>query len=123
MDELHALVDEQVRKAIEAGLFDNLPGAGRPLEIEDTSAIPQELRASYILLKSAGVLPDELALRQELLRLEDLVAACQHDGDRDRLRAQRSSGALRLALMLERRGFGAAHQEYAQALARKLARD
>jgi hypothetical protein len=120
MDEFHALVDEQVRRAMEAGLFDNLPGAGKPLELEDLSAVPADLRASYILLKNAGVLPEELALKQELLRIEDLLAACESEGEREALRARRNSGALKLAFLLERRGLRPSMLQYHGALAAAL---
>lgn len=121
MDEFHALVDEQVRRAMEAGLFDKLPGAGKPLELEDLSAVPDDLRASYILLKNAGVLPEELALKQELLRIDDLLAACESEGEREALRARRNGGALKLAFLLERRGLRPSMLEYHGALQRKLA--
>lgn len=122
MDAFHALVDERIREAIAAGLFDRLPGAGKPLEFEDLSGVPEDLRAGYILLKSAGALPEELALKQELLRLDDLLAACDDDARSRELRRQRANGALRLSLMLERRGFGPAHVEYAETLRDKLTR-
>lgn len=112
MDAFQALVDERIREAMAAGLFDRLPGAGKPLELEDLSGVPQDLRAGYILLKSAGALPEELELKQELLRLDDLISACDDDARSRELRRQRANGALRLSMMLERRGFGPAHAEY-----------
>jgi len=36
------------------GDFKNLPGAGRPLELEDDSSIPEDLRMVYKLLKNGG---------------------------------------------------------------------
>ncbi|MDI5568641.1 DUF1992 domain-containing protein, partial [Salmonella enterica subsp. enterica serovar Kentucky] len=39
------------------GEFDNLPGRGEPLILDDDSHVPAELRAGYRLLKNA----DELA--------------------------------------------------------------
>jgi len=122
MDGFEAVVEERIRQAIDAGCFANLPSAGKPLVLEDTSAVPPDLRAGYILLKSAGCLPEELALKQELLRLDDLIDACDDEASSRELRARRSGGALRLAMLMERRGFGAAHAEYAAALKRRLAR-
>lgn len=39
------------------GEFDNLPGSGEPLTLDDDSLVPAELRAGYRLLKNAGCLP------------------------------------------------------------------
>ena len=39
------------------GEFDNLPGTGEPLTLDDDSHVPPELRAGYRLLKNAGCLP------------------------------------------------------------------
>ena len=38
------------------GEFDNLPGSGEPLTLDDDSHVPAELRAGYRLLKNAGCL-------------------------------------------------------------------
>ncbi len=46
------VIDEAVRQ----GLFDNLPGAGRPLDLsdEDNPFVPDDLRVAYRLLRNAG---------------------------------------------------------------------
>ena len=54
-------------QAIEAGEFDNLQGKGQPLNLEDDSHIPPELRMAYKILKNADCLPPELELRQEVV--------------------------------------------------------
>ena len=52
-----------LRDAIEAGAFASLPGHGKPLVLEDLSRVPADLRAGYMLLKSANVLPEEMELK------------------------------------------------------------
>jgi hypothetical protein len=44
---LGKLIDEQIKKAIEAGEFDNLEGAGKPLNLDDYFAAPEDLRMGY----------------------------------------------------------------------------
>jgi hypothetical protein len=61
------------------GEFDNLPGSGAPLELDDDSHVPPELRAGYRLLKNAGCLPPELALRKDAVALSDLLKDVQRD--------------------------------------------
>ncbi|WP_048637259.1 DUF1992 domain-containing protein [Brenneria goodwinii] len=67
------LVERHIAQAREAGAFDNLPGTGRPLVLDDDSAVPPELRTAYRLLKNAGCLPMELEERKEALKLADLL--------------------------------------------------
>jgi hypothetical protein len=50
-----ALVAERkIAEAMAEGQFDNLPGRGRPQHLEDLSALPEDLRLAYILLKNSG---------------------------------------------------------------------
>ncbi|RLM20429.1 hypothetical protein BIY29_15215 [Brenneria alni] len=67
------LVEHHIVLAQQDGLFDNLPGAGRPLMLEDDSGVPPDLRVAYRLLKNAGCLPMELEERKEALKLADLL--------------------------------------------------
>ena len=67
------LAEEKILAAIERGEFDDLPGHGRPLTLEDDSSVPEELRAGYRLLKNAGYLPPELELRKEIQHVEELL--------------------------------------------------
>ena len=117
---LDDVVERRIQDAEAAGLFRNLPGAGRPIEVEDLSRVPEELRGGYILLKNAGVLPEELELRQSVLRLDDLLAACEDEERRAVLGRERALAALRLSMLRERRGLGPAHDEYAAQLATRL---
>ncbi len=48
------VAEQKILEAQQEGAFDNLPGTGKPLELEDTSHIPEELRMAYTLLKNAG---------------------------------------------------------------------
>ena len=61
-----------------------------------------ELRASYLLLKGANVLPEEMALRKELLSLGDLLRACENDGERTALERRRTQLLLRYELLRRR---------------------
>ncbi|MCE9594824.1 MAG: DUF1992 domain-containing protein [Planctomycetes bacterium] len=123
MDAFERIADRKIEAALERGEFERLSGTGRPLDLDDLSRVPEDLRVGYIVLKSAGVLPEELELRKEVLRLEDLIAACHDEGAKRKLVSERTTAALRYALLLEKRGFGPAHQEYGDQLAAKLGRN
>lgn len=71
--------ERHILDAQQKGEFDNLPGRGEPLMLEDDSHIPPELRAGYRLLKNAGCLPPELEYRKEAVALVDLLHTIQPD--------------------------------------------
>ena len=54
------LAEGRIEEAIARGEFDDLPGAGRPLELDDIDPLlPEELRLAYRILKNAGSAPAE----------------------------------------------------------------
>lgn len=82
---LHFLANRAERRIQEAqkeGAFDHLPGEGRPLDLEDDSAVPQELRMAYKVLKNAGYLPPELADRKEINTILDLLEHCEDGAEK-----------------------------------------
>ncbi|HEV2235795.1 MAG TPA: DUF1992 domain-containing protein [Ktedonobacterales bacterium] len=60
-----SIVDEQIRDAFSRGDFDNLPGAGRPLDLSE-NPFAGDRAAAYNLLKSHGVAPREIELGREI---------------------------------------------------------
>jgi hypothetical protein len=52
------IADRKIQEAIEEGLFDDLPGKGQPLDLDDDPATPAHLRLANRILKNANVLPD-----------------------------------------------------------------
>lgn len=59
------IVEEHIREAQERGEFDNLPGAGKPLVIDDNPAAGSKALA-YSLMKANNVAPPEIALGHEV---------------------------------------------------------
>lgn len=74
MDIFQRIAEQRIRQAIEDGEFDNLSGKGQPLQLEDDSHIPEDIRIPYKILKNANCLPPELELKKEILKLEDMLA-------------------------------------------------
>jgi hypothetical protein len=93
---LDRIAERRIQQAVERGEFDDLPGAGKPLVLDDDALIPDELRAGYRLLKNAGYLPPELQLNKEIKEAEQLLACVRDDGERDR--TERRLRYLRLRL-------------------------
>lgn len=78
------IVEERIREAASRGEFDDLPGRGKPLVIEDDSHLPEELRLAYKILKNAGCVPAEIELRKEIVQTEDLLAGIEDAAERYR---------------------------------------
>ncbi|WP_300883011.1 DnaJ family domain-containing protein [uncultured Desulfovibrio sp.] len=78
------IAEKRIEEAQARGEFDDLPGRGRPLELEDMSHVPEELRMAYKILRNAGCLPPELAERKEINRLVDLLEQCEDEQERVR---------------------------------------
>lgn len=73
----HKLIEEKIQEAIRRGDFENLPGRGQPLQLEDDSHLPDDLRLAYKILKNADCLPPELQLRKDIRQTEELLAGIQ----------------------------------------------
>jgi hypothetical protein len=71
------IIEERILQAQRRGDFENLPGSGKPLEIEDDRHIPEDLRLAYKILKNAGCIPPEIALKKEIHQTRDLLAAME----------------------------------------------
>lgn len=61
-----ALIDEQLRQAIEDGKLSNLPGEGKPLKLDDDAFTPPDMRLAYKLMKDNDLAPDWMLARYEL---------------------------------------------------------
>ena len=99
MDFFARIAENLILEAIEAGLFDNLPGKGRPLQLEDDRHIPPELRLVYKILKNADCLPPELELRREIVTLQDLVADMEDEAEKLRQMRRLNFLMMKMGLM------------------------
>ena len=72
---LDMLAERRIAEAVARGEFDDLPGVGRPLVLDDDTLIPESLRVAYRILKNAGYVPPEVEALHELRELERLVDA------------------------------------------------
>lgn len=85
------VAEERIRAAAQRGEFRNLPGAGKPLDLDADANVPPELRMAYTLLKNGGYLDgaqgqDEAdqALEARLSSLEAMLE--QSESERLKLR-------------------------------------
>ena len=114
---LDALVERRIRAAMARGEFDDLPGAGRPLALDDDPLVPEELRVACRLLKSAGVLPPELDRLSQVNGLLGVISRGEL-AEGERSAASRRLRALLVELELSGRAATAqaVWQQYGEAL-------
>jgi Domain of unknown function (DUF1992) len=117
---LHNLAEQRILEAQRAGAFDNLPGKGKPLELEDWSWVPEDLRISYHVLKNAHVLPPEVELRKDIHILEDLLKHVEDEGERRALAKSIQWKMIRLDLLKRRSLDPSTLRSYGRKLAAKF---
>ena len=102
-----SLVERQIREAMEAGDFDDLPHHGAPIPIDDDGS---EMALAHHILKQAGFAPGWIAtdadVRGLLARRDAILARARRAGpparDRDRVEITRLVGEVNaLVLRLE----------------------
>jgi DnaJ homologue, subfamily C, member 28, conserved domain len=103
MEAFARLAESKIRDAMARGEFDDLPGKGKPLQLEDLSRVPADLRLGYKLLRNADCLPPELEARKEVARLGALLATTGDAKERARLSRLRADAELRYAVLADRR--------------------
>jgi hypothetical protein len=91
-----AVAEERIQEAMRSGAFDNLPGAGRPLDLDEDPLVPAELRVANRILKNAGCVPPELEERREMAALEASLPALDDEA--------RKRAIAKLAVMRTRLG-------------------
>ena len=95
-------VEEQIRKAMAEGQFDDLPGRGKPLNLEAYFSTPEHLRMAYSILKSGDFVPEEVLLFKEIDALKTQLNSCHDEAERERLRKEIKGKTLNLTVLLER---------------------
>jgi len=84
MSIIDRIAERHIQQAQQRGELDNLPGQGKPLNLDDDSMVPKALRAGYRLLKNSGFLPPELQLNKEIREVEQLLNQVSEGAARDR---------------------------------------
>jgi hypothetical protein len=103
VDALRRIAEARIQEGIAGGEFDNLPGSGRPLQLERDAGVPPHLRLAYKVLRNANVLPPEMEVRREIYRLDRLIAGTDDEAELAELRRQRLRSELHFNLLMDRR--------------------
>jgi len=114
------IAEERILEAQRAGAFDDLPGKGKPLKLEDLSWVPEDLRIGYMVLKNAHVLPPEAELRKDIHTLEDLLKHVEDEGARRALAKTIQWKMIRLDMLKRRSMPFTSVRNYSRKLVDKL---
>ena len=86
---------------MQQGEFDNLPGAGRPIDLEGYFKLPEHLRVAFSILKGADCVPAEVEILNEIAALERQQAVAAEE-QRPAIRRALADRRTQLAVLLER---------------------
>jgi hypothetical protein len=82
---------------------ETLPGKGRPLNLDEYFAWPEDWRMGLSLLKSSGAVPTEVSLLQDIYKLEQGLAATTDPEKKRSLSKLINEHRVHLAILLEQR--------------------
>jgi DnaJ homologue, subfamily C, member 28, conserved domain len=98
----HRNADEKIKEAIARGEFDNLPGKGKPLDLDAYFATPEHLRTGYSILKSADIIPEEMELLKQIEDLKRSLDSCSSHIEKRPLQKQLSEKLTNFNMRMER---------------------
>lgn len=98
------LVEARIQDAVSRGVLDDLPGAGKPMNLDDLAGLSQEERVEALLLRSGGGVPEEVTLLREIAELRAALAGELAAEARARMEKELRDKSLRLSLMFEHSG-------------------
>jgi hypothetical protein len=99
---LDKVLEEQIQRAMSEGKFDNLKGAGKPLNLDDYYATPEDIRVGYTMLKNNDFVPPEIELIKEIGVLREKIITSADESEKKSLTKKLNEKSLALTLILER---------------------
>ena len=99
---LEKIIEEKILEAMAKGEFDNLEGAGKPINLDDYFATPEDFRVGHSLLKSNKFVPLEVDLMKEVGDLKEKMKSCGDEAEKSKLSKLLNEKILALTIILER---------------------
>ena len=119
---IERLAEQRILEAQRKGDFNDPAGKGKPLNLEDHSQVPEDLRMAYHVLRNAHVLPPEAELIKDIRILEDLLKHIQDEGERKSLAKSLQWKLIRLDILKRRSMNLTSVRDYSRKLIAKLSR-
>jgi hypothetical protein len=93
------LIDEWVARSAQ----ENLPGKGKPLDLDEYFRWPEEKRMGYSILRNAECVPLEVELLRKIESLKQSIDQCTDPEKRPRLQDQVQTAQVEFNMRLEER--------------------
>ncbi|WP_235918894.1 DnaJ family domain-containing protein [Heliomicrobium undosum] len=97
------LAEQRIREAIDKGELDDLPGKGKPVDLDEMAMVPPEMRAMIRYMKNAGIVPEEVQLLKEIEALYARLDGAKDDAEKEKLKKKMNDLKLQLHVLLERK--------------------
>jgi len=122
LDIFALIAEDKIKAAIKQGELDNLPGKGKPLQLDDLSSIPEELRMGYRLLKNAGFFDEEAKLGRDIMHLTESLKGITNPENQMKLRDEINEKRARFEKIMDERKLtqSKAYAQYRDKLRDKL---
>jgi hypothetical protein len=99
---IEKFVEDQIRKAMAEGEFDNLPGKGKPIDLEGYFQTPEHLRICYSILRNGSFVPEEIQMLKDIEALREQLAACSDEAQKNQLAKTINEKVMSFNLVMER---------------------
>lgn len=96
------LVEEIIQEAMARGEFADLPGRGKPIDLNAYFDTPEDVRTAYALLKNAGMVPQEVELLQQITALKEQLANTTNQEQGQKLSRRIQELQVQFAVIMER---------------------
>jgi hypothetical protein len=94
---IQTIAERKIQQAMAEGTMADLSHwKDKPLPPDNMPNVPEDLRMAYRLLKSAGYVPEEVELHQEITNLEQLLETCTDE--KEKVRQLKKIGCLKTKL-------------------------
>ncbi|MBF0118302.1 MAG: DUF1992 domain-containing protein [Desulfobacterales bacterium] len=110
------IIEERILNAQRRGEFDNLPGLGKPLELNDDISVAEDLKLAYKILKNAGFIPPEIELKKNIIETKELLSGMEDTLEKYKTMKKINFMIMKLNSMRKVSVNLEAHQEYEEKL-------
>ena len=94
-------VDKLIEEWLAEKECEELPGTGKPLNLDEYFSWPEDQRIGLSLLKNSGCVPFEVEQLKEIKRLSDEIEKCSDEDLRARLNRRLQEEQVQLNLRIE----------------------
>jgi hypothetical protein len=95
-------IEELIKEALARGEFNNLPGKGKPLDLNAYFQTPEDLRMGFSVLKSSNFVPQEVQILKDMEALREQIRSCLDEERKKELSKALNEKSLSYSLLIER---------------------